>query len=80
MKKTQNFISVAFLFNLTYAQHQHGSTLQSTERVKEIVFGILLAKIYLRMKNGLQLWKRRNLPLAFSSIRGVRRDKNFRWA
>jgi hypothetical protein len=38
------------------------STLQSTERVKEIVFGILLAKIYLRMKNGLQLWKRRNLP------------------
>jgi hypothetical protein len=63
----------AFLFTLTYAQHQHGSTLQSTERVKEIVFGILLAKIYLWMKNGLQLWKRRNLPFAFSSIRGVRR-------
>jgi hypothetical protein len=63
-EKTQNFISVAFhfLFTLTYAQHQHGSTLQSTERVKEIVFGILLAKIYLPMKNGLQLWKRRNLP------------------
>jgi hypothetical protein len=57
-----NFISVAFLFTLTYAQHQHGSTLQSTERVKEIEFGILLAKIYLPMKNGLQLWKRRNLP------------------
>jgi hypothetical protein len=61
-EKTQNFISIAFLFTLTYAQHQHGSTLQSTERVKEIVFGSLLAKIYLPMKNGLQLWKRRNLP------------------
>jgi response regulator of citrate/malate metabolism len=61
-EKTQNFISIAFLFTLTYAQHQHGSTLQSTERVKEIVFGILLAKIYLPMKNGLQLLKRRNLP------------------
>jgi cystathionine beta-lyase/cystathionine gamma-synthase len=72
-EKTQNFISIAFLFTLTYAQHQHGSTLQSTERVKGIVFGILLAKNLFADEKRLAALEEAKFALAFSSIRGVRR-------
>ncbi len=37
----------ALLFTLTQAQHQHGFGVQNAERVKEVMFGNLHAKIYL---------------------------------